>query len=94
MSKKIAAADLPYIVKIANRAGCMAVIENRKVALFTPVLTEADEGFHHVGFHINRVRTIEEARGVLKSVKAGRLQLEEHGHHFGRPAMTAAAESA
>lgn len=78
----IVGSDLLYIVEIANRCGCMAVIEDQRVALFTPVLTSADEGFHHVGFRIDHVHTIAEARAVLSRVKAGRRQLEEHGHRF------------
>lgn len=74
--------ELLQIVQIANRGGCMAVIQGGAVALFTPVLTEVGNGFHHIGFQIRRVHGLAEARAVLRSVKAARRELEEHGHHF------------
>jgi hypothetical protein len=82
MNLNIVASELRYIVEIANRDGCMAVVEDPTVAIFTPILTEVDQGFHHVGFQINHVQSIAEARAVLRKVKAGRRRLEEHGHHF------------
>lgn len=74
MGMKIVASDLLYIVQIANRSGCMAVIDDHAVAIFTPVCHEVDEGFHHVGFRIDHAQTVAEAQMILRK---DRRQLRE-----------------
>ena len=71
MGVHLVASDLLYIVTIANRSGRMAVIEDKGVAIFTPVNTDVDNGFHHVGFHIDHVQTVAQAQAVLRQAAGG-----------------------
>jgi hypothetical protein len=72
MGISLVGSDLLYIVAMANHSGRMAVIEDQKVAIFTPVMTEIDGGFRHVGFHIDQVQTVGEAQAVLRSTQGDR----------------------
>ena len=68
--------DLLYIVNIANRSGRMAVIDGGSVAVFTPIRREMEDGFEHITFRVDRVRTVAQIWSVLEasSAPAGALE--------------------